>query len=69
MHGRQGLAHTGDGPVVQVCAAWKERELGCLVVMVMTMVVMVMRGGERRSSKHHNQKHCSEDLLHRLNVA
>jgi hypothetical protein len=55
--------------LVLVCAAWKIEKLGCLVVNVMTMVAMVMRSGERRGGTHHNQKHCSKDLLHRLNVA
>jgi hypothetical protein len=38
-------------------------------MMVVTMMVMVMRRGERRSGEHHDQKHCSEDLLHSLNLA
>lgn len=42
----------------------------CLAMVVMTMVVVVMRGrGKRRSGEYHDQKNSSKDLLHRLNVA
>jgi hypothetical protein len=37
--------------------------------MVMTMVVMVMGRGKRRSGENHDQKHSSENLFHGLNVA
>jgi hypothetical protein len=60
------------GQYFRFSAAWKEPEfsgkLGCLVMVVVT-VVMVMRRGERRSGERHDQKHCSNDLLHSLNVA
>lgn len=36
--------------------------------MVMMMVVMMGRRGERRSGKHQDQKHSSKNLLHGVNV-
>ena len=40
-----------------------------LAMDVMTVMVTVVRGGEGRSSKHHDQQSCSDDLFHGLNVA
>lgn len=42
-------------------------ELG-RVVMVMMVVMVMGRRGERRSGKHQDQKHSSKDLLHGVNV-
>jgi hypothetical protein len=38
-------------------------ELGFAMV-VMTMMVVVRRRGERRSGEHEDQEHSSENLLH-----
>jgi hypothetical protein len=38
-------------------------------MVVMTMVVMVLRGGKCRSSKRHHQKGSSDELLQGMNVA
>lgn len=37
-------------------------------MVVMTMVVVMRRGSKRRGGKNQDQKHCSENLLHGLNV-
>jgi hypothetical protein len=42
--------------------------LGVRVVM-MVVATMVMRGGECRGGKHHQEQGCCENLLHAKNVA
>ncbi len=39
------------------------------LVMVVMMVMVMIRRGERRGGEHQNQKHSSKDLLHGVNLA
>jgi len=40
-----------------------------LAVVMMTVVVMMRSRGKGRGSEHQDQEHCSEDLLHGVNLA
>jgi len=42
----------------------QERRLGCAVVTMVTVVVVMRRGSERRGSKHHQEQGCHNEFLH-----
>lgn len=57
--GPGGSAATGPGLVLNV---WMMEMMG------MSMVVVMMPHGKRRSGKHHQEEHGSKNLFHGMNV-